>query len=161
MEAKKNNRRRKPTRKRPDRNMSKIDRILIEVQKQLQSSITPVVLDNLTGFERKRIHSFFDNKPDFQTKTYRVGEKYLLKVFPVGNLCKEAEKRAEEVIHSGVPYRWPQLGSYERYIIHNHLKEYGSVETASVGEGDARTLEIKPKPFGRSLKKIIKKIKLF
>ncbi|MBN2012893.1 hypothetical protein JW960_26420 [candidate division KSB1 bacterium] len=152
---------RRPPRKRFDKEFSKIDQILIDIQKQLQSSVTPVALENLTPFERKRIHSFFDRKPDFKTKTYRNGEDYVLKVFPVGNLCRLAEKRATQVMESGESFFWENLGNFERFIIHNHLKQFESVETLSVGEGDDRKLEIKPKNFGRSLKRIIKKIKLF
>ena len=54
----------------------------------------------------------------------------------------------------------PYLGNYERFVIHNYLKDFDGIETKSVGEGDQRRLEIKQAKFGRSLKRIIKKIKL-
>jgi hypothetical protein len=52
------------------------------------------------------------------------------------------------------------MSSYERFIVHNVLKEIDSIESSSVGEGAERHVEIQPQKFGRGLKKIIKKIKL-
>ena len=141
--------------------ISKIDRILIDIQKKLRTSYHPVSLKNLTAYERKRIHSFFDDKPDFQTKTYRDEDRYVLKVFPIGNLKKMAEEKAKRVLETGEAILLENLGNYERFIIHDHLKMFDGIETLSSGEGSDRKLEIKKKQFGRSLKKIMKKIKLF
>jgi predicted RNA-binding protein Jag len=143
------------------KSIGKIDRILIDIQKKLKHSHQPISLDHLTAFERKRIHSFFDNKSDFQTKTYRNDDQYTLKIFPIGNLKKIADERAQQVIETGESYFWENLGNYERFIVHDHLKEYEGIETTSSGEGNNRRLEIKQKQFGRGLKKIMKKIKLF
>lgn len=142
-------------------NISKIDRILIDIQKKLRDSYYPISLENLTAYERKRIHSFFDNKPEFQTKTYREEDKFILKVFPIGNLKKIAEEKTKQVLETGESVFLTSLGNYERFIIHDHLKSFEGIETASSGEGNNRKLEIRPKQFGRSLKKIIKKIKIF
>jgi len=141
--------------------INKIDRILIDIQKQLRDSYFPVVLEDLTAFERKRIHSFFDDKPEFQTKTYRDEDKFILKVFPIGNLKKMAEEKAKQVLESGVPIQLDNLGNYERFIVHDHLQSFEGIETISSGEGSNRKLEIKQKAFGRTLKKMIKKIKIF
>ena len=78
--------------------VSKIDRILIDIQKRLRDSIEPVSIENLNGFERKRIHSFFDGREDFETKSYRRDGQIVLKVFPVGNLKKFAREKAAEVL---------------------------------------------------------------
>ncbi len=162
MEEQNKTRPRRPHRDGPDdRDFSKIDKVLIDVQRKLQGSVVAAELDNLSAFERKRVHSFFDNKSDFKTKTYRNGEQYVLKVFPIGNLCRAADEKVNQVLESGESYMWENLCNFERFIIHNHLKDYESVETASIGEGQERKLEIKSKPFGRSLKKIIRKIRLF
>ncbi len=142
-------------------NLGKIDRILVDIQKQLRDSIEPVSIENLNSFERKRIHSFFDNKPDFETKTYPRNGRQVLKVFPVGNLKKMAKEKADHVLETGETYTFPFLPSYERFVIHNYLKDFDGIETKSVGEGDERRLEIRTVKFGRSLKRIIKKIKLF
>ena len=158
-------------RRRPDRNrrpsgrhsadIAKIDRILIDIQKNLRDSIEPVALENLTAYERKRIHSFFDHKPEFKTKTYRDNDHYILKVFPIGNLKKFAEEKMKTVMETGQSVYIENLGNYERFIIHDHLKSIEGIETTSTGEENNRVLEIKQKQFGRALKKIIKKIKIF
>jgi predicted RNA-binding protein Jag len=148
-------------RRKPDLDMNKIDRILIDIQRKLRDSLEPYTVEDLNSFERKRIHSFFDNKEDFETRTYRHEGQYLLKVIPVGNLKHLARESADKVLETGKPAILPYVGNYERYVIHNYLKDFEGIETKSVGEELERRLEIKPKRFGRSLKRIIKKIKLF
>lgn len=141
--------------------MNKIDKILIDIQRHLRDSLEPFTVEGLNSFERKRIHGFFDNKDDFETRTYRHEGQYILKVIPVGNLKRVARESAEKVLETGASTLLPYVGNYERYVIHNYLKDFEGIETKSVGEGLERRLEIKPIRFGRSLKKIIKKIKLF
>ncbi|MBD3288003.1 hypothetical protein GF337_04295 [candidate division KSB1 bacterium] len=155
------NRNRRPGGGRHKADIAKIDRILIDIQKSLRDSIEPLSLENLTAYERKRIHSFFDDKPEFKTKTYRNGEDFVLKVFPIGNLKKFADEKVKYVLETGLSVHLENLGNYERFIIHDHLKSAEGIETTSSGEEDNRVLEIKQKQFGRALKKIIKKIKLF
>jgi predicted RNA-binding protein Jag len=141
-------------------NMGKIDRILIDVQRKLRDSLEPFSLEHLNSFERKKIHSFFDAKADFETKTYRRNGEYVLKVFPVGNLKREAKEKAEHVLKTREVYTFPFLPGYERYVIHNYLQNFDGVETKSIGEDNERRLEIRPIKFGRTLKRIIKKIKI-
>jgi len=141
-------------------NMSKIDRILIDIQRNLRDSLEPYCVENLNSFERKRIHSFFDDKEDYETRTYREAGKFVLKVIPVGNLKRLAKEKAEKVLQTGQTVVLPYLGNYERFIIHNYLKDFDGIATKSIGEGMDRRLEIKQVKFGRSLKRIIKKIKL-
>jgi len=148
-------------RNKPDVDMAKIDSILIDIQRKLRDSLEPYTVENLNSFERKRIHSFFDNKDDFETRTYRQEERYILKVIPIGNLKRLAKQNAEKVIETGETVVLPYVGNYERYVIHNYLKDFEGIETKSIGEDINRRLEIKPIRFGRSLKKIIKRIKLF
>ena len=148
-------------RDRPRTDMSKIDEILIDIQRKLRDSLEPYCVENLNSFERKRIHSFFDNKKeDFETRTYRKGEQFVLKVIPVGNLKRLAKENAEKVLKTGETIVMPYLENYERFVIHNYLKDFDGIETKSVGEGKDRRLEIKQAKFGRSLKRIIKKIKI-
>ena len=148
-------------RNKPDVDMGKIDSILIDIQRKLRDSLEPYIVENLNSFERKRIHSFFDNKDDFETRTYRQEERYVLKVIPIGNLKRLAKQNAEKVMETGETVVLPYVGNYERYVIHNYLKDFEGIETKSIGEDINRRLEIKPIRFGRSLKKIIKRIKLF
>ncbi len=144
----------------PRTNMSKIDQILIDVQRHLRDSLEPYCVENLNSYERKRIHSFFDNKEDYETRTYRQEDRFVLKVIPVGNLKRFAKENAEKVLQTGETIVMPYLGNYERFVIHNYLKDFEGIETKSVGEGLDRRLEIKQAKFGRSLKRIIKKIKI-
>lgn len=144
----------------PRPKMSKIDRILIEVQRNLRDSCVPATLKDLSAFERKRIHRFFDGNPDFETKTYRSDGDYVLKVFPVGNIRRLAEQKAEEARQKQCVVALPPMGSFERFVVHNALKQYADLETTSVGEGPDRHVEIRPVRYGRGLKKIIKRIKL-
>lgn len=144
----------------PQVKMSKIDRILIDIQRKLRDSLEPYCVENLNSFERKRIHSFFDDKEDYETRTYREGDQYILKVIPIGNLKRLAKEQAEQVLQTGKTAVLPYLGNYERFVVHTYLKDFEGVETKSVGEGAERRLEIKQVKFGRSLRKIIKKIKL-
>jgi len=156
-----NNRKRTSYRREPRSNMSKIDRILIDIQRKLRDSLKPYCVENLNGYERKRIHSFFDNKEEYETRTYRQEGRFVLKVIPVGNLKRMAQENAEKVLQTGETVVLPYLGNFERFIIHDYLKDFEGIETKSVGEGQDRRLEIKQAKFGRSLKRIIKKIKLF
>jgi predicted RNA-binding protein Jag len=155
------NRRKTSYGNRPRTDMSKIDQILIDIQRKLRESYEPYCVEDLNGFERKRIHSFFDSKEEYETRTYRHGEQFVLKVIPVGNLKQLAKENAEKVLQTGEPVVLPYLGNYERFIIHNYLKDFEGIETKSVGEGQDRRLEIKQVKFGRSLKRIMKKIKIF
>lgn len=147
-------------RTRQGKSEDKINLILAEVQRKLQDSYLPEVLKDLNSFERKQIHRFFDNKEDFETKTYRINGDYVLKIYPIGRIRALARNKAEEVMSTHNPIALPAMGSYERYIIHDALKGFDQVETKSCGEGIERHVEIHPVKFGRSLKKIMKKIKL-
>jgi predicted RNA-binding protein Jag len=160
MDYQKNNHRKDWSGERPQIDMSKIDQILIDIQRKLRDSLEPYHVENLNSFERKRIHSFFDHKQDYETRTYRNQGQYVLKVIPTGNLKRLAKEHAEKVLETGKTAILPYLGSYERFIVHDYLKGFEGIETKSIGEGADRRLEIKPVKFGRSLKRIIKKIKI-
>jgi len=141
--------------------IGKIDQIIIDIQRNLRDSWKPMNIESLTAYERKRIHTFFDNKSDYKTKTYREGDKFIFRVYPLKNLKKLAEEKAKEALATGNTVALPPMGNYERFIIHDHLKDWEGIETSSFGENKERHVEITPKKFGRTLKKIIKKIKLF
>ena len=142
------------------RDSNKINRILSDVQGKLDESYTPEELKHLNAFERKQIHRFFDDKPEYETKTYRNDGDFVLKIYPVGNIRRMAREKAEEVMKNHEPCALPPMGSFERYVVHDALKEFEQLETKSEGEGVDRHIMIHPIKFGRGLKKIIKKIKL-
>lgn len=149
------------SRERHNRNDNgKIQKILSEIQHDLNNSIEPITLSKLNSFERKLVHRHFDHNPDVVTKTYRNGEDFELKIYPVGNLRKFAQEKAEEAKQSRKKVALPHMCSYERFVIHDTLKEMDSIKAESFGEGEERHIEISPEAFGRGLKRIIKKIKL-
>ena len=120
-----------------------------------------ICLEDLNAFERKCIHQFFDNKADYETKTYRNGEDYLLWIFPIEKLRTYAEEKAQEAISGGGEIDLPPMSNYERFIVHDALKSIDSVETNFFGEDEERHIRISPVKFGRRFKKVIKKLKLF
>ncbi len=134
--------------------------IISEVEEKLKDSIEPESLTGLNSFERKLVHRHFDHNQEFQTRTYRDGEEFTLVIYPVGNIEKFAAEKAQESQDSGAEITLPPMGSYARYIVHSSLKEMAGVETLSHGEGHERHIQIVSKKFGRSLKRIVKKIKL-
>jgi UDP-N-acetylmuramate: L-alanyl-gamma-D-glutamyl-meso-diaminopimelate ligase len=136
--------------------------LMQEIEQKLADAIQPVQLENLNSFERKQIHQYIErNKPEFETKTYRgEGDEHVLWIFPVANLKKFAQEKANEALATDSEVAFPPMSSYERFIVHDALKVVEGVEAVSVGEGAERHIEIQPKKFGRGLKKIMKKIKL-
>ncbi len=138
----------------------KIQKILSEIQTNIIDSIEPITLSKLNSFERKLVHRHFDHNPDIVTKTYRNGEEFDLKIYPVGNLRKFAEGKAEEALQTRKKVALPHMSNYERFVIHDALKNMDSVKAESFGEGEERHIEISPDAYGRGLKRIIKKIKL-
>ncbi|NIR49682.1 hypothetical protein GWO43_14420 [candidate division KSB1 bacterium] len=146
-------------RRRPPNN--NIRKIISDIEGKLQDSIKPEKVNGLNSFERKLVHRHFDHNKDFETRTYRNGDSFTLYVYPVGNLERYAKEKAQECLDTGTDVELPPMGSYERYIVHNALKEIPGVESTSQGEGRERQVQIVSKKFGRGLKKIAKKIKLF
>ncbi len=147
-------------RNRHDNEDEKIRHLLDQVKKDLDGSLEPVSLQKLNAFERKQIHRHFDHNPNIVTKTYRNGDDYELKVYPVGNLKKFAQEKADEAVQSRKKVVLPHMSSYARYVVHDSLKTVDSIKVQSFGEGAERHIEIEPEFFGRGLKRIIKKIKL-
>jgi len=145
----------------PEQDMTRVDQLVQEAEQKMADAIVPARFDDLSAAERKHVHEFFEHKLDFETKTYRDGEKHVLWVFPVGNLKKFALAKANEAIDTGEVVKLEPMSNYERFIVHDALKEMESVETTSEGEGAERHIVISPAKFGRRLKKIAKKIKLF
>lgn len=138
-----------------------VQKTISEIEDKLKDSIQPEIVKGLNAFERRLVHRHFDHNDQVQTRTYRDGNDFTLYVYPVGNIEKLAKEKAEQAMATGEPVDLPPMGSYERYIVHAVLKEMEGIETASQGEGQERHVQIISKRFGRTLKKIAKKIKLF
>ncbi len=150
----------RPERQADEQEIEKINALVKQVLKEVDDSLEPASLTNLNAFERKLVHRQFDNNPDLVTKTYRKGEEYELKIYPVGNIRKYAQSKAEEALHTRKKVVLPHMSSYQRFVIHDTLKEMDTIKAESFGEGEERHIEITPEAYGRGLKRIIKKIKL-
>lgn len=146
---------------RPEQSDTNIRKMISEIEEKLIDSVEAHAVNGLNSFERKLIHRHFDNSTSYETRTYRNGEKFTLCVYPVANIERFAKDKAEEALQTGNSIDLPPMGSFERYIIHNALKDFSGVETTSAGEGKERHVQIISKRFGRGLKRIAKKIKLF
>ncbi|MCK5740195.1 hypothetical protein KAH55_13485 [bacterium] len=146
---------------RTDSNAStaKTDKIILDIQNKLSNTTQPVNIPGLNAFERKCIHAFFDNNSDYRTKTYRNGENYIFRVYPIGNLKELVEKEVQRALKSGKTTVLPPMTSFERFIVHEYMQSKENIETVSVGEDKDRHIELTPKSFGRKFKSIIKKIK--
>lgn len=140
---------------------AQVQEIIARVESELQNSIQPAIVPALNSFQRRLVHRHFDNSSLYVTKTYRHDENCELWIYPVGNLINFAKEKAEEAIRTGKRVVLPHMGSYERFVIHDALKVMETIKTQSFGEGEERHIEIEPVLFGRGLKKIIKKIRLF
>jgi predicted RNA-binding protein Jag len=140
----------------------KTTRLVNNVEDELRDSLVPVSLTGLSAADRRLVHQHFDHNTDIVTKTYKITEEeYELRIYPVGNLRRFAEKRAQEAIQSGQKAILPPMSSFERFVIHEALQKNEALKVASFGEGPERHIEIEPNVFGRGLKKVFKKIKLF
>ncbi len=62
------------------------------------------------------------------------------------NVIKMAERKVEMVRKNKQPQPLPAMSAYFRRVVHLYLAEkFHDVETESIGEGDFRHIEIKPK----------------
>lgn len=138
-----------------------IRKLISDIEEKLENSIKPETIVGLNSFERKLVHRHFDHNQDFETRTYRDGENFKFLVYPVGNIANFAKEKAQESLDGAKEVELPHMGSYERYIVHTTLKDISGVDSSSFGEGSERHVKIVCKKFGRGLKRIVKKIKLF
>ena len=146
---------------RNDERNPKIDGLVSRIREELVDSIEPITIPELNAYERKLVHRQFDNNSEIVTKTYRLeDEAYELRVYPVGNLKRYAQEKADEAVESRQKVVLPHMSNYERFIIHDYLKTLESVKTSSQGEGEDRHIEIEPEVFGRGLRRFIRKIRL-
>ncbi len=135
----------------------KVKEIIQQIEHTLQDSIESVKVQDLNSFQRKLLHEHFEKSQEYKVKTYRENENVTMKVYPVGKLKRLAELKAQEVLIKGETEVLPPMGSFERFVIHDYLKDRDGVRTESFGEGRERHIEINPL-FGRSPKKIKKRL---
>jgi predicted RNA-binding protein Jag len=144
-----------------DEKNEKIEELVRRIREELVDSIEPISIPELNAFERKLIHRQFDDNAEIATKTYRISDDvYELRIYPIGNLKRYAQKKADEAVQTRQKTVLSPMSSYERFIVHDYFKDVDTVKTSSHGEGEDRHIEIEPEVFGRGLKRIIRKIKL-
>ncbi len=130
-----------------------LKKIIDQAQLHLQESLEPFIIQNLNPFQRKQVYYHFEKTKEYKIKTYREEDHITLKVYPVGKLKRLAEQKTQEVLMKKTSEALPPMGSYERFIIHDYLKDRDGIKTESKGEkGKDRHIIIIP-VFGRTPKK--------
>jgi len=133
--------------------------IVKDAENKLFDSLQPVIIKRLNSFQRKQVYNYFENRNgEYVIKTYREEDDVMIKVYPVGKLRRLAEQKTQEVLMKGKEEELPPMGAFERFIIHDYLKERNGINTLSVGvQGKDRRVKILP-VFGRPLKKARRKL---
>lgn len=150
--------------KHPHRGIKKRGRIdekvklsISQAEEFLKDSLKPATLLGLNRYQTKEIQRYFEKNQEYKTKTYRKDDGVVLKVFPVGMLKRLTEQKTQEVLMKGKSEVLPPMGAFERFIVHDYLKDREGVRTESFGEGKERHVEIHPL-FGRNPKKAKRKL---
>ena len=138
--------------KRQPKTDPQVQKLITEVEENLRESLEPMIIDNLNGFQRKQIYEKYEKSLEFKIKTYREQEQVIIKIYPVGKLRRLAEMKAQEVLMKGEEENLPPMGSFERFVIHDYLKDREGIKTESYGEGKERHIKLLP-IFGRTPKK--------
>jgi len=116
-------------------------------------SLDPFSIAGFNAFQRKLIHRHFEGAGEYKVRTVRGdADEITLVIYPVGHLQRTAETMLQEVLMTGESRSLPPMDSYERFIVHEYLKNRGGVRTESSGEAGDRHVEIFP-IFGRTPKK--------
>ena len=150
--------------KRPHRGIKKKGRLdekvkqsISQAEESLKDSLEPATLHGLNRYQTKEIQRYFEKNQEYKTKTYRENDGVILKVYPVGMLKRLTEQKTQEVLMKGKSEVLPPMGAFERFIVHDYLKDREGVKTVSFGEGKERHVEIHPL-FGRNPKKAKRKL---
>jgi len=128
-----------------------------KAERDLIDSLSYFEIPDMNPFQRKQIYRHFEKTNEYAVKAYRNEETVTLRIYAVGALRRLAEQQTQEVLMSGRAVHLPIMGSFERFVVHDYLKDREGVNTESAGErGEDRHIVISPL-FGRSLKKAKKK----
>jgi predicted RNA-binding protein Jag len=135
-----------------------VKRLISETEKKLATILEPETIRGMNSFQRKQIYRHFEKTQEFRIKSYKDEKEIILRVYPVGNLKRLAEQKMQEVLIKGKVESLPPMGAFERFVIHDYLKEREGVRTESAGEkGKDRHVEIHP-IYGRTPKKVRKRL---
>lgn len=136
---------------------NEVQQSIQHVEETLKDSIEPAVIRGFDEFQRKQIEEYFERSQEYKVKIYRETDDVIMKVYPVSAIKRLTEQKTQEVLMRGVPEVLPPMGSFQRFIIHDYLKDWEGVRTESFGEGKDRHIEIQPL-FGRNRKKAKRKL---
>jgi hypothetical protein len=130
-----------------------LEQLFDQIEASFQNTLKPYRVSGLKGFQRKLLRRRYENSPEYAIKSYRDGEEVIFKIYPVGRLRRMAEQKMQEVMMNGRSSPLPPMGAYERFVIHDYLKERDGITTESQGlEGKDRHIIVKPL-FGREPRK--------
>ncbi len=130
-----------------------IEKMIRDIEQHFGNGFRPYVLRDLKRFQIRKIKNQLEKNEEYKIKEYRDELTSVVKIFPVGKLRRLAEQKAQEVIMKGTSEALPPMGAFERFIIHDYLKDREGIKTESFGiQGKDRHVEIQP-VFGRTLKK--------
>ena len=139
--------------KKPQKIDKKLQERIAQVEETLQGSLKCATIRGLNVHQKRDILQHFGKTEEYKVKVYHDKEEITLKIYPIGNLKRLAEQKTQEVLMKGKPESLPPMGSFERFVIHDYLKDRDGIKTESFGEeGVDRHVEIHPL-FGRDLKK--------
>ena len=130
----------------------KVREAIDTLEASLKDSLDPSVIRGFNNLQRKQFILHFEKSQEYKLKTYREQDDVIIKIFPVGVIKRLTEQKAQEVLMKGVPEVLPPMGSFERFVVHDYLKDRDGIKTESYGEGKDRHIAIQPL-FGRSPKK--------
>jgi len=134
------------------------EKLIETIKHELKDSINPYILDNVNSHVINRIKKELSSEQEYRVKTYKNGREITVKIYPVGNLKRLAEQKAQEVLMNGKKITLPHMGAFERFVVHDYLKSRNGIKTQSFGkEGKDRHIKIYPL-FGREPKKAKKKL---
>jgi hypothetical protein len=130
-----------------------LEALFDQIEASFHDTLKPFRVTGLKGFHRKIIRQRYENSHEYAIKSYRNGEEVIFKIYPVGRLRRIAEQKMQEVMMNGRSSSLPPMGAYERFIVHDYLKERDGITTESQGiEGKDRHIVVKPL-FGREPRK--------
>jgi hypothetical protein len=119
------------------------------VDDSVRESMEPVFVPGLNAFQAKMVSKHFGRGEEVKIKIIENEDKSItLKAYPVGKLRRLAETRAQKVLLSGETQHLPSMGSFERFVVHEYIKNRGGLRSESSGEGEERHVAIFP-VFGR------------
>jgi hypothetical protein len=130
-----------------------LEELFNTIETSFNESLKPYRVTGIKGLHRKLIRQRYERSQEYAIKSYRDGEEVIFKIFPVGRLRRMAEQKMQEVMMNGRASSLPPMGAYERFVIHDYLKERDGITTESQGlEGKDRHIIVKPL-FGREPRK--------